>query len=115
MMFPLLQSLIVRSHCKLELWDDDDGIDNGAPPDLVLDNTVRSYRQIDIFSSVSFTVQYSFSSTFKLPSTLTLSNAFLPPGIFMRQFQHTGRNVNTKEWEYNKSLLFSDASARNLT
>ena len=43
MMFPLLQSLIVRSHCKLELWDDDDGIDNGAPPDLVLDNTVRSH------------------------------------------------------------------------
>ena len=36
-----LESLIVRDHCKLELWDDDDGIDNRAPPDIVIDNTVN--------------------------------------------------------------------------
>ena len=36
-----LESLIVRAHCKLELWDDDDGIDNMQPPDIVIDNTVN--------------------------------------------------------------------------
>ena len=39
-----LESLIVQSHCKLELWDDDDGIDKGEKPDLVIDNTVKQLR-----------------------------------------------------------------------
>ena len=39
-----LESLIVRDHCKLELWDDDDGIDNRQPPDIVIDNTVRDKK-----------------------------------------------------------------------
>ena len=41
-----LESLIVRAHCKLELWDDDDGIDNRQPPDIVIDNTVIQHIQI---------------------------------------------------------------------
>jgi len=49
-----LESLIVRAHCRLELWDDDDGIDNGAKPDLVLDNTYfTSPKYIDSFEKIS--------------------------------------------------------------
>ena len=28
----------MKYHCKLELWDDDDGLEKGAEPDLVIDN-----------------------------------------------------------------------------
>jgi len=52
-----LESLIVQSHCKLELWDDDDGIDKGEKPDLVIDNTyfttakyLNSFHSIDELS-----------------------------------------------------------------
>merc|ERR1712130_139120 len=31
-----VESLIVRYRCKLELWDDDEGLENGSAPDLVL-------------------------------------------------------------------------------
>ena len=36
-----VQSLIVRYRCKLELWDDSDGLESGARPDLVIDRTSR--------------------------------------------------------------------------
>merc|ERR1719318_1831551 len=36
-----VESLIVRYRCKLELWDDDSGLANGAAPDLVIDRTSR--------------------------------------------------------------------------
>lgn len=49
-----LESLIVRAHCKLELWDDDDGIDNMQPPDIVIDNTLFSVaRYIDSFENIA--------------------------------------------------------------
>lgn len=37
--FVLFQSLIVRYRCKLELWDDSNGLEDGANPDLVIDRT----------------------------------------------------------------------------
>merc|ERR1719510_1541000 len=36
-----VESLIVRYRCKLELWDDDSGLEEGAVPDLVIDQTSR--------------------------------------------------------------------------
>ena len=33
----LLQSLVVRARCKLELWDSHHGLERGEQPDLVLD------------------------------------------------------------------------------
>ena len=36
----MVMMVMARDHCKLELWDDDDGIDNRQPPDIVIDNTV---------------------------------------------------------------------------
>ena len=36
-----MESLIVSYRCKLELWDDDSGLANGANPDLVIDRTSR--------------------------------------------------------------------------
>jgi len=49
-----LESLIVKAHCRLELWDDDDGIDKGAKPDFVLDNTFFSTsKYIDSFEKIS--------------------------------------------------------------
>ena len=36
-----MESLIIQSHCQLELWDDDDGLENGAIPDLLIDNSVE--------------------------------------------------------------------------
>ena len=49
-----LESLIVRDHCKLELWDDDDGIDNRQPPDFVIDNTVNIHVMVIINRGESF-------------------------------------------------------------
>eukprot|EP00088_Acartia_fossae_P007883 TRINITY_DN13700_c0_g1_i1.p1 TRINITY_DN13700_c0_g1~~TRINITY_DN13700_c0_g1_i1.p1 ORF type:complete len:176 (-),score=51.09 TRINITY_DN13700_c0_g1_i1:155-682(-) len=37
-----VESLIVRYRCKLELWDDDGGLESGAQPDLVIDRTSRT-------------------------------------------------------------------------
>ena len=37
--FVLFQSLIVRYRCKLELWDDRNGLEEGTNPDLVIDRT----------------------------------------------------------------------------
>eukprot|EP00092_Neocalanus_flemingeri_P008334 GFUD01008986.1.p1 GENE.GFUD01008986.1~~GFUD01008986.1.p1 ORF type:complete len:166 (-),score=49.00 GFUD01008986.1:138-635(-) len=37
-----VESLIVRYRCKLELWDDDEGLKNGDRPDLVIDRTSRT-------------------------------------------------------------------------
>ena len=37
-----VQSLIVRYRCKLELWDDSDGLESGASPDLVIDRSSRT-------------------------------------------------------------------------
>jgi len=37
-----VESLIVRYRCKLELWDDDEGLENGSAPDLVIDRTSRT-------------------------------------------------------------------------
>merc|ERR1719147_459147 len=37
-----VESLIVRYRCKLELWDDDKGLEKGATPDLVIDRTSRT-------------------------------------------------------------------------
>ena len=34
-----LQSLIVKDRCKLELWDQRDGLERGDAPDLVFDRT----------------------------------------------------------------------------
>merc|ERR1712110_1282349 len=36
-----VESLIVRYRCKLELWDSDNGLEEGAAPDLVIDRTSR--------------------------------------------------------------------------
>ena len=36
------QSLIVKYRCKLELWDDDEGLEKGAKPDLVIDRSSRT-------------------------------------------------------------------------
>ena len=36
-----VQSLIVRYRCKLELWDESDGLETGARPDLVIDRSSR--------------------------------------------------------------------------
>ena len=32
----------MRYRCKLELWDDDEGLENGSQPDLVIDRTSRT-------------------------------------------------------------------------
>jgi len=49
-----IESLIVRDHCKLELWDDDDGIDNRQPPDMVIDNTLFPVaKYIDSFENIA--------------------------------------------------------------
>eukprot|EP00092_Neocalanus_flemingeri_P008335 GFUD01008987.1.p1 GENE.GFUD01008987.1~~GFUD01008987.1.p1 ORF type:complete len:171 (-),score=51.87 GFUD01008987.1:138-650(-) len=37
-----VESLIVRYRCKLELWDNDKGLENGDKPDLVIDRTSRT-------------------------------------------------------------------------
>ena len=37
-----VESLIVRYRCKLELWDDDEGLEEGSEPDLVIDRTSRT-------------------------------------------------------------------------
>jgi len=37
-----VESLIVQAHCQLELWDDDDGLENGDSPDLIIDNSFFS-------------------------------------------------------------------------
>eukprot|EP00090_Calanus_glacialis_P026599 TRINITY_DN4184_c0_g1_i1.p1 TRINITY_DN4184_c0_g1~~TRINITY_DN4184_c0_g1_i1.p1 ORF type:complete len:166 (-),score=55.47 TRINITY_DN4184_c0_g1_i1:109-606(-) len=37
-----VESLIVRYRCKLELWDDDKGLEKGAKPDLVIDRSSRT-------------------------------------------------------------------------
>merc|ERR1712227_327145 len=37
-----VESLIVRYRCKLELWDDDEGLEDGSEPDLVIDRTSRT-------------------------------------------------------------------------
>ena len=37
-----VQSLIVRYRCKLELWDNSDGLESGARPDLVIDRSSRT-------------------------------------------------------------------------
>ena len=37
-----VKSLIVRYRCKLELWDDSDGLESGARPDLVIDRSSRT-------------------------------------------------------------------------
>ena len=34
--------MIVRYRCKLELWDDDKGLEKGAKPDLVIDRSSRT-------------------------------------------------------------------------
>merc|ERR1719285_770258 len=34
-----VESLIVRNRCKLELWDNHDGLEKGEAPDLVIDRT----------------------------------------------------------------------------
>ena len=39
---PPPQSLIVRYRCKLELWDEGEGLERGAAPDLVIDRTSRT-------------------------------------------------------------------------
>merc|ERR1711872_48565 len=36
-----VESLIVKYRCKLELWDDDKGLEKGTSPDLVIDRTSR--------------------------------------------------------------------------
>ena len=41
-MTPPPQSLIVRYRCKLELWDEGEGLERGAAPDLVIDRTSRT-------------------------------------------------------------------------
>lgn len=33
------ESLIVRDRCKLEVWDDHDGLERGERPSLVIDRT----------------------------------------------------------------------------
>ena len=38
----LVQSLIVRYRCKLELWDNSDGLESGSTPDLVIDRSSRT-------------------------------------------------------------------------
>ena len=32
----------MRYRCKLELWDDDEGLEDGSEPDLVIDRTSRT-------------------------------------------------------------------------
>ena len=32
----------MRYRCKLELWDDDEGLENGSAPDLDIDRTSRT-------------------------------------------------------------------------
>jgi len=36
-----VESLIVAYRCKLELWDDDKGLEKGNPPDAVVDRSSR--------------------------------------------------------------------------
>ena len=79
-----LESLIVRAHCKLELWDDDDGIDNNQPPDIVIDNTVT----MQIFSDVTHFI-YMFSS-FLSQDILIVLKILRPSDIWMRVFQLIG-------------------------
>merc|ERR1711902_71254 len=40
-----VESLIVRYRCKLELWDDSDGLEDGASPDLVIDRTKQAQNK----------------------------------------------------------------------
>jgi len=45
-----VESLVIQSHCQLELWDDDDGLEMGAVPDIIIDNTYfTSAKYIDSF------------------------------------------------------------------
>ena len=37
-----VESLVIQSHCQLELWDDDDGLEMGTVPDIIIDNTVNN-------------------------------------------------------------------------
>jgi len=37
-----VESLIVKYRCKLELWDDDNGFEKGAKPDVVIDRSSRT-------------------------------------------------------------------------
>jgi len=37
-----VESLIVRYRCKLELWDNSDGLESGSRPDLVIDRSSRT-------------------------------------------------------------------------
>merc|ERR1711992_368047 len=36
-----VESLIVAYRCKLELWDDDEGLEKGTAPDVVVDRSSR--------------------------------------------------------------------------
>jgi len=36
-----VESLIVAYRCKLELWDDDKGLEKGNPPDVIVDRSSR--------------------------------------------------------------------------
>merc|ERR1712106_696471 len=37
-----VESLIVKYRCKLELWDDNNGFEKGAKPDVVIDRSSRT-------------------------------------------------------------------------
>merc|ERR1712226_815445 len=37
-----VESLVVAYRCKLELWDDDEGLEKGSVPDAVVDRTSRT-------------------------------------------------------------------------
>ena len=78
-----LESLIVRAHCKLELWDDDDGIDNMQPPDIVIDNTVN----MQIFSDA--THYNDMFSSFLSQDILIVLKILRPSDIWMRVFRLT--------------------------
>merc|ERR1711963_767003 len=40
-----VESLIVRYGCKLELWDDRDGLEDGVNPDLIIDRTKNAQNK----------------------------------------------------------------------
>merc|ERR1711936_369066 len=44
-----VESVVVRAHCKLELWDSHHGLERGDRPDLVLDRTTE-FRNLYIDS-----------------------------------------------------------------
>ena len=79
----MLQSLIVKAHCRLELWDDDDGIDKGAKPDFVLDNTVMKNIFILLFLDFLF-------STSLHQNILTALKRFRQLNTWTRGYLHTG-------------------------